>query len=119
MPFTYLLLSVVTQEEAVAVNIFSQFIGFLQSAFSFEATPVARKTPDGQTPSNVTPRPVAAAPLQARPVWRSNYKACLPLDFKEPARASRKGRMQASNARDEARASDAQDTSGPGGGRDW
>ena len=72
----------------MAVNKFWRLVAF------FGAVPAAPEP----APSPAPPPPV----VPAFRVSRIGRNACLPLDYKDPARLSRQGRLEASRARDDA-----------------
>ena len=74
----------------MTVNKFRRLVAFLEDACFGTAPEPA--------PSPAPPPPVAPAV----PIWRASRRAGLPLDFKDPARSSRQGRLEASRVRDNA-----------------
>jgi hypothetical protein len=74
----------------MAGNEFWRLVALIEEACGLKVIPAAPVPPP--------PTPVPPAPR----VWRYNKRACLPLDYKNPARLSRQGRLEASKARDDA-----------------
>ena len=78
----------------MAVNKFWRLVAFLEEACCMGAAPAAPEP----APSPAPPPPVVPVVR----VLRIGRNAGLPLDYKDPARNSRQGRLEASRVRDNA-----------------
>ena len=78
----------------MAVNRVRRLVAFLGEVCRMGAAPAAPEP----APSPAPPPPVAPAV----PVRLASRRAGLPLDFKDPARNSRQGRLEASRVKDNA-----------------